>query len=105
MKYGDNFSFLRRDNCSGCDDRDIDDLMIIDALNVGMSTGLVDHSDIFSGDSAISSSVNQCSGTSSLMIRSDVGELVNVDATIFLSVDGDFVIFCFLDVLSRHRVG
>ena len=70
-----------------------------------MSAGLVDHPNIFSSDSAVRSSINQRSGMSSFVIRSDVGELLNVDATIFLPVDGDFVVFCFLHVLPRHRVG
>ena len=105
MKYSNDFSFLLGDNCSCRDNGDVNNLVVVDALNVGMSARLVDYPDIFSSDSAIRSSVNQRSGTLSFVIRSDLGELVNVDATIFLSVDGDFVIFCFLDVLPRHRVG
>jgi hypothetical protein len=79
---------MSENDTSTRDNRYVNDLMIADASNVNMSTGLEDDAYVISSDT-IGASIKQCSGFARSMSRDGVLNGGCVYRSVLLAVDND----------------
>jgi hypothetical protein len=77
------------DTTSTSDDRYTNNLMIVDASNVNMSTGLEDDAYIISSDTTIGASINKCTGFAGSVSRNGVANGGCVYRAVLLAVDSN----------------
>jgi hypothetical protein len=72
MHDSDHWSSLGENDTSTSDDRYVNNLMIVDASNVNMSSRFEDDAYVISSDTTIGASINKCSGFARSVSRNGV---------------------------------
>ena len=70
MEDGNDITTLGFDNSSGSDDGNVNNLVVVNALDVNLSAGTVDHADIIASNATIGASIDKCT-SSNLTVAGD----------------------------------
>jgi hypothetical protein len=89
MHDSDHWSSLGENDTSTGDDRYVENLMIVDASNINMSTSFEDDAYAISGDTTIGASINKCSGFARSVSRNGVANGGYVYRAVLLAVDNN----------------
>ncbi len=89
VEYGNDITLLGWDDSTSGDDRDVNHLMVVDALDADLPPCLVDHADVVTCDATIGATVDQSTMTNFSMHGSRVRGLCEVDLSIFDTIDLD----------------
>jgi hypothetical protein len=76
------------------DDGDIDDLMIVDSLDIDLSTGFVYDAHVVASDATIGTAVNEGTSSNGSVVGSRINGASHADLSKDFAVDVDVLVVC-----------
>ena len=104
LVHDDNcIALLRANDCACSDDGNIDLLVVVDTLYVDLFTNLVDNTYIFSGNSAISPAIYECTApNAAVVVMGGIYQVCHLDLSVSFSINLEFLVLGMGGVLGRH---
>jgi hypothetical protein len=91
------------DDGTSSDNGDIDDLMVVDSLDIDLSTGFVYNAYVVASNTAVGAAVNEGTSSNGTMVGSHINGLGHVFLSEDLAVDVDVLAGCRRDGLVDRR--
>ena len=91
MHDGDDFPTLGRNDCTSCDNRNVNNLVVVNALDINLTGCALDDTDVVSSNTTICAAINQCTTADISMGGRGVGDLGHVCKAVGFAIDRDLI--------------